>query len=592
MQTQVIQKLDESVINQIAAGEVIERPASVLKELLDNAVDAQATEIQVSLQEAGIQNITVQDNGVGIAKEQLAMVFVRHATSKIRSFEDLINHLGLGFRGEAMAAISSVSNVNIFSRPKEQNQAYSIDYDGQILPCSFNYGTKISVSDLFCKVPARLKFLKSNNTEYRNCLKIFEEYAFAFPEISMQLTHNNKSIYNLSSTDFKTRLMQLFQSQTVQSCLEVQNLAEDCKVSGFIGLPEIAKDRQNYQFLAINGRPLNPAMVATAVKKAYGNRIFPSQRPAFFLNIELPAHHIDVNVHPRKLDARFLMPQQIFSRIYKTVEHSLSKSDLGINLSAKASQSHVPKATNYQSDSLLHQVPSSPSKPITTPSFSPVAKAPSPIFNIPRPSQAKHVASGPVLSKVPLLALAQLKKSYILAENTAGLVLVDQHAAHEKILYQKLRKGFETRELKMQPLLVPCRLELTQSECKLLDQYSETFVRMGIQIERFGGNTVLIQAVADYFAKIEPAKLLQGLLNDLQDPIKPDNLRSIEDIAINYAACRGAIKFGQVLNLTEMQSLLDQLNQIADHQFSCPHGRPTQLKLSMGELEKLFLRTK
>ncbi len=586
MQTQVIHKLDESVINQIAAGEVVERPASVLKELLDNAIDAQAHKINIQLEDGGMQLISVQDDGIGIAYEQLHKVFLRHATSKIQSFQDLINHMGLGFRGEAMAAISSVSQVTIQSKPKEQEQAYSLDSQGELQKIAFNHGTIVKVEQLFHKVPARKQFLKSSNTEYRNCLKVFEDYAFTYPEIYFKLSHNKKVIYDLASGQFNERLQQLFGFNTIKSCIPAHNLAQDFTIEAMLGLPEIAKDRQNYQYLSINRRPLNPALVATSIKKAYGNRIFPAQRPAFFMNIQMPAHHIDMNVHPRKLDARFLMPSQVFARIFQTVEHSLSNTDLSTNIQAKESILQTPSPS-----ALPSQPAAEPDRRLPQSFTQQFGQAHTPKFQDINWS-SRQSETPPLMPQKPLLALAQLKKSYILAENEQGLMIVDQHAAHEKIMYQKLRANFESKPAKLQPLLVPARLELTHKEAELLASHQEIFSKLGLHIESFGGNTVIIQAVADHFAKVDPAKLLQGLLNDLQDPIQPESLRSIQDIALNYTACRSAIKFGQALDISEMQALLDQLHAIASQQYSCPHGRPTQLKISMPELEKLFLRSK
>lgn len=592
MQTQVIQKLDDQVINKIAAGEVIERPCSILKELLDNSIDAGAKNIRVILDKGGVDLVQVLDDGVGISKDQLANVFIRHATSKIRTFEDLINHYGLGFRGEAMAAIASIANIEIVSRPNGQDSAWKISADGEIQICQGNIGTLVKVSNVFSKVPARLKFLKSEQSEYRACLKVFEEYAFANPEINFHLTHNQKLIHDLKTIDIKSRLQDLFGFKTLESCKFFESKAVDFTIFGFIGLPEIAKDKQNYQYLCINGRTLQASMINHIVKKAYGNKIFPSQKPAFFIYIELPAHHIDMNVHPRKLEAKFLMPQNAFKRIYQVIDHHLSKQDLALNFS------RTEFATKKFSDSESLNFPRVKFEEPTK-LFSKLDKSASKENNLGLNFQSRESRidfnSAPDSfnggNKSPLRVLAQLKKSYILAEGEEGLVLIDQHAAHEKIMYKSIKEHFQSSSKKMQNLLVPKRLELTNRELELIKENIDLVEKIGIEIEFFGGSSLVVRSIANHFSKVEIEVLLQGILNDLSE-FKGDAINEIEEIAINYAACRGAIKFGQALTTPEMQALLDQLEEIKDMQYSCPHGRPTQLKLSMHELDKLFLRLK
>jgi DNA mismatch repair protein MutL len=594
MQTQVIQKLDEQVINKIAAGEVIERPSSILKELLDNSIDANAKNIIVSLAKGGIELVQVSDDGDGINKDQLSNVFIRHATSKIRTFEDLINHYGLGFRGEAMAAIASIAEIEIVSKPQDQNASFKITSDGEIKLCQGNNGTIVKVSHVFSKVPARLKFLKSEQSEYRACLKTFEEYAFANPKINFKLTHNQKIIYDLKAIDLKSRLQDLFGFKTLDSCKYFESKAADFTIFGFLGLPEIAKDRQNYQYLSINGRTLQASMVNHIVKKAYGNKIFPSQKPAFFIHIEMPAHHIDMNVHPRKLEAKFLMPQNVFKRIYQVVDHNLSKQDLSLNfLKTDFAEKKFPESVKFTVNKPSFNNASNFSNSCNRESF--LTSNPAQNRSLDFGSKLKPLQADTknleLKNPSPLRVLAQLKKSYILAENEEGLVLIDQHAAHEKIMYKSIKDHFKATDKKMQDLLVPKRLELSSSELELLKANLDIVAKIGIEIEFFGGNSLVIRSIATHFNKVEVEVLLQGILNDLSE-FKGDSINEIEEIAINYAACRGAIKFGQALTTPEMQALLDQLEAIKDMQYSCPHGRPTQLKLSMHELDKLFLRLK
>lgn len=587
-----IHKLSNDLINKIAAGEVVERPSSIIKELIENSIDADANDITVILEEGGIQKIQIIDNGSGLSQDQFALLFERHATSKISSLEDLENNLNLGFRGEALASIASVAKVIFQSFPKEQSSGYQIDYTGEIKPVAMPQGTQILIQDLFYNVPVRKKYLKNTSTEYKHCLNVLQEYAICHPEVSFKLEHNGKQIFDYPAVSRQERLGQIYGHELSSNLLPVYYSGADLKIEGFVGKPEVAKSKNPEQHFLVNGRPIKTHTFNYAVKQAFGSLIFPQEKPQFFLWIELDPQDVDMNVHPRKIEARFHFEGIIFRKIIRSVKDALQKTDLTktLNLHKSSAESFITNPSHSQNQYKPQK------QSISFPNQS--------SFNIQgskgslmsyfnqnhtqnRPSQSLEQTS----PKPSLIPLVQIKNSYILCQNEDSIVIIDQHAAHERVLYEKFKAEALAQDPQSQSLLTPIQIKLTTQQVETLKQNEETFQKIGFSISDLGDNTVAIQAVPLKFSQNNLDQILQGLLNDIEENSN-DNLSEIEDIVINYAACRGAIKFGQPLTKDEMIALIQEMEKIQHKQYSCPHGRPSKVEITFHELEKQFKRVK
>jgi DNA mismatch repair protein MutL len=576
---QQIKKLPDFLVNQIAAGEVVERPASVVKELLENSLDAKATKIILELENGGKDLIKVIDNGVGLSQENFGLVFERHATSKIQTLDDLNSNSNLGFRGEALAAISSVSKTEFASN------GFAITNEGELKAKAMPDGTQVIVSNLFFNVPARQKFLKTDATEYKKCLEVVESYALCHPEVGFKLVHNQKTVFDYPKCDnHQDRLTAIFGTDFQQKLLEVNYLGTETKILGYIGKPELATERAANQYIFVNGRPLEAPYFNHAVKNAFGSLIFPNQKPVFFFWITINPTDVDMNVHPRKLEARFHYQGIIYSLILKSVKSTLEKTSLTktAELSKQSYENYIPKTNNYSQPSLTPTYNFSNFKP-TTPQTPPS-------FNAHQEQEYQPPSPTNSFSEPTLTPLCQINNSYILCQTNEGILLIDQHAAHERVMYQKLKLAAQNKLKNTQPLLTPLHLELPISQLEILKQTKDVLASIGFEISDFGSNSIVVNAVPAKFASNDIDQLLQGLLKDLEEGHDFAKLEEIEDIVINYAACRGAIKFGQKLSQLEMEALISEMDQIKDKQYSCPHGRPTMITITYDELEKQFKR--
>lgn len=583
-----IHKLPNDLINKIAAGEVVERPSSIIKELVENSIDAGAQNISVILEEGGIQKIQIIDDGNGLSSDQFSLLFERHATSKIGSLDDLENNLSLGFRGEALASTASVAKVTFQSFPDGQASGYQVDYTGEIKPVAMPKGTQILITDLFYNVPVRKKYLKNSSTEYKHCLKILQSYAICHPEIGIKLEHNGKQVFDYSSTDRLGRLGQIYGTEFSSQLLPVYYSGADLKIEGFVGKPEIAKSKKPEQHFLVNGRPIKTHTFSYSVKQAFGSLIFPNEKPQFFLWLELDPKDVDMNVHPRKIEARFHFEGIIFRKIIRSVKDALHKTDLTktLNLHKSSAESFIskPSQSSYQQQRQSISFPKQ--------SFSIQGSKGSLVeyFNknhqINRGNQSLENTTKPKLNP-----LVQIQNSYILCQSEDGIVIIDQHAAHERVLYEKFKAESLSQDPQSQSLLTPIQITLTSQQIETLQQSEQTFQRIGFSISNLGDNTVAINAVPLKFSKNDLDEVLQGLLNDIEEN-STENLSEVEDIVINYAACRGAIKFGQPLTKDEMIALIHEMEKIEHKQYSCPHGRPSQVEITFHDLEKQFKRIK
>lgn len=589
-----IKKLNPELINQIAAGEVVERPASVVKELIENSVDAEAKNIIIELEKGGKDLIRVIDDGDGLDRAEFDLVFERHATSKIESMSDLQSNEFLGFRGEALATIASVSEIEFASN------GYAVKGSGAISPKSMPNGTQVTVQSLFYNVPAREKFLKTDGTEYKQCLAIIEEYVLAQPEISFKLYHNGKEVFNypaVSNSEKQKRIEQLLGREFSEKLLEANFLGEGMQITGYIGKPELAKDKPYNQFFFINGRPIQAPYFNHAIKNAFGSVIFPSEKPPFIFWLTLKPQDVDMNVHPRKLEARFHFQSMIYSNLMRATKKALESNILRptLELSRPSLESFIgAKSIEQRAPSTQPSVPSpQPSAPSPQPSAP--SSQPSALSSFNKYYSSDRTTKLETTAEIPqtrLRPIHQIALSYIMCESPEGLVIIDQHAAHERVMYEQLKEVARSKQAQSQKLLIPTQIELSNSEMATLEAAQEVLSSIGFEITNFGGQTIAVQAIPAKFSKESTDELVRGLLSDLSEGIDFSNLEKLEDEVLHYAACRGAIKFGQSLSHLEQVALIQEMEKIEGREYSCPHGRPTMITISFDELEKEFKRRK
>ncbi len=595
--------LDENMVNMIAAGEVIERPASVVKELLENSIDAGAMKIIISVEDGGRKLISVTDNGEGVAGEDLAGAFEPHATSKIKIHSDLGHISTMGFRGEALASIASVAQVRAVSRTKDALSAHNIEIDcgkkTESAPCSGDYGTTIEVRNLFYKLPARRKFLRTANTEMTHIIEHFTRIALAHCNLDMTLIHNGREIYRLLDGQSRTeRIAKLFSAQIAESLLVVESSEKGLEISGLLGRPDAARANNKFQYFFLNSRFIRDKFISHAIKEAYRGVIEPSKYPVVFLFMQMPCEAYDVNVHPTKIEVRFDNSNLVHSQILAVIRQKL----LGQNLDAPAQmpqprESMAPKEETIQHSEIRRQR---------------IAEAMAEFFREHRPVQtqqqlgfahpsarpgqveaAEHIAPVETGQRAEVSRnFLQLHDSYIVSQVDDGFIVVDQHALHERIIYEDLcrRIAANTAEkLTSQKLLIPETTEITDAQAEALRTNSGFFEKLGIELEPFGPKTIAIQAFPSLLAKVAPAEFVQELLDLLNEKaVKLDKERLLHEV-LEMTACKAAIKAGRKLSDDEIEGLLAG-REVIDRASQCPHGRPTTIKFSLSELERQFKR--
>ncbi len=584
----VIKLLSENLINQIAAGEVVERPSSVVKELVENSIDAGADNIVVEVKDAGASLIKVTDNGKGMSSEDLNLCLQRHATSKISGEADLWKIKTMGFRGEALASISSVSQLTVRSKRDEDVGGKEINADGgeamNMKDLGMATGTQVEFRSLFFNTPARQKYLKKESTELGHISSTMNSIALANTGIAFKLIHNDKVIFDLPKvTDFISRIADVFGRATADAMIPIFYGGSDMQIDGYIGKPVISRSTSKHQYFFVNGRAIYHGLLANTIKRAYHSMLMENRKPVFLINIQIDPSKIDVNVHPRKLEIRFENQQQLIKVIYGAVKVALEKT----NLMPKG----FTESRRYMSDSFPKSAPAAPSfgraeSYLQKPSVVQGAMEFSRNIMPERDSQALQSVEE---DRPSMQTLAQVANCYIVAQNEDGLVLVDQHAAHERVRYEQLMDQLENDNKSVQPLLVPLSIEFTHDEMQLVEDNKGTFEGLGFEIEPFGGNTYVLNAVPGFMAKEDLNGVIKGVLDDIVNKSTPSKLQGkVEDI-INYMACRSAIKFGQKLDLSEMQALIQQMDNLK-RPYTCPHGRPTMVSLTLDELGKMFGR--
>ena len=574
-----IRVLPDLLISQIAAGEVVERPASVLKELLENALDAGAREIQVTLDQGGLKRVQVDDDGGGLGKEELPLALARHATSKIQSLDDLQGVATMGFRGEALASIASVARISLSSRVTDATHAWLIRAEGSAAgnaaePAARAPGTTVLVEDLYFNTPARKKFMRSEQTEFGHCEAMFRRLALAHPDTAFTLRHNGRVSTLVRAQTLGERAAALLGREFLDASFPLEAQAGTLRLSGLAGTPQAARARADAQYLFVNGRFVRDRMLSHAVREAYRDLLHGERQPAYLLFLEIDPRGVDVNVHPAKIEVRF----RDSGSIHQFVMHALKRA-----LSPTAAEAPVAYAT----------LSGSGAGPAIRKGFQ------QPGFQLAQPAQtyqsfmaaAANPAALPSSHAAPPLgyALAQLHGVYILAQNDAGLVLIDMHAAHERIVYEKLKDNLDAGRVERQQLLVPAAFRADALEVAAAEENQETLERLGLELSAAGPNELAVRAAPMLLAGGDVAGLARSVLSEIREYGAAQALAARRDELLAGMACHAAVRANRILTLTEMNALLREM-EATERAGSCNHGRPTWYQLTMADLDRLFMR--
>lgn len=600
MSRQPILELPNQLISQIAAGEVIERPSAVVKELLENAVDANASQIEIRLEDGGTSRIVVSDDGVGIPAAELSLALTRHATSKIRSLEDLESVRTMGFRGEALASIASVSRTIFTSRTLHDEHAWEIDSAHQkVQPAAGDIGSRVDVADLFFNTPARRKFLKSPATELGHCIEAIKRVALANPQTSFAIWHNGKALYRWIAADLNRRATDILGPEFEAAKLAVQSGNALIQLTGFIGAPTASRARADQQYIFINQRFVKDKLINHAIRSAYQDVLHGDRQPILLLCLTINPELVDVNVHPAKIEVRFRDSRAVHQFVFHTIQDRLAHGAGQGEASLSTLENLVPPSTQYnQLEKLIAPQPQS-----YTPFYSKNQRLPLPmsgsvkdsmqqLFSTPNttlnPAQSSY-SEAPQENDQPLgQAIAQLAGIYILAQNQQGLVLVDMHAAHERVLYEKYKSDLNTAVVTQQ-LLVPVVLNASRIEISTLNEYRSSLIQLGFDISELGPEQLVIRSLPALMSKSDPAQLIRQLLIDLEQLGSSTTINAAQHEKLASKACHAAVRAHRLLTIPEMNALLRQMEQ-TDRADQCNHGRPTWIQLSVADLDKLFLR--
>lgn len=586
-----IKRLPDVLINQIAAGEVVERPFSVVKELVENALDAGSSKVEIDLEEGGIRLIRVRDNGIGISAQDLPLAIQRHATSKIASLNDLEQVLTLGFRGEALPSIASVSRFTIRSKTRQQSHGAMLSIEGgmvgNICPNAHPEGCTIEVRDLFYNVPARRKFLKTERTELTHIEDWLRSLALAKPDVEIRIRHNGKDskLYRpiRDSEQQISRVTQVLGSEFTSQCIEVHEVNQEMQLSGWVGLPTASRSSADQQFFFVNGRAIRDKTVAHAVKQAYADVLYHGRYPAFVLFLSIDPRRVDVNVHPAKHEVRFRDGRTVHDFIYRSLHRLMAETRAGVANAMAAQLSNNP--TPYTN---LSTQPAFSQSILSMPIHENMAHYQS-VYSEPSSLQVMPEPLAPVGIPPLGFALAQLHGIFILAENHAGLILVDMHAAHERITYEQLKAAQTHDGIKTQTLLVPVSVALSESEASDSEQLCNNLLELGFEVIRTGPQTVSVKAVPSLLVDLDAKQLFLDVLSEFREFGASKKLQEAQNNLLSTMACHSSVRANRKLSLTEMNALLRAMEH-TERSGQCNHGRPTWVQLSKSELDKLFLR--
>ncbi len=598
-----IARLPDLLISQIAAGEVVERPASVLKELLENSLDAGSKAIQVHLEEGGVKLIRITDDGCGIAKDQLTLALTRHATSKIISLDDLERVGTLGFRGEALASVASVARLAISSRERGASHAWKLKAEtgAEPEPAALMAGTIVEMRDLYYNTPARRKFLKAEGTEYAHCADAVKRLALTRPDVAFSLTHNGRNLFQFAPADSARRIADILGDDFLGAARRLETAAGPLTLSGFAIDPTRATDAKDGQYVFVNGRFVRDKVISHALREAYRDVLHGSRQPAVCLFVNIDPALVDVNVHPAKTEVRFrdsrAMHQFVFHAVQRTlasavqaepreIESITPQGDFLRGAVDTQKPSNFTYAPTYQHQSSLgvaepaaaaYLAFAKATQNLGTPAYSPNTTQFSPTENADR--------DGPPLG----YALAQLHGIYVLAQNARGLVLVDMHAAHERILYEKLKTAFDNRQIATQALLIPAVFSADPLDIAAVEEHSEALAELGFQIAPLGPHQLGVRSLPALLQSGDPAALAKSLIAELREHGITQLATARRNELLATMACHGAVRARRLLTLPEMNALLRQMEE-TERAGQCNHGRPTWTELPLAELDKLFLR--
>ncbi len=583
-----IRELPSHLINQIAAGEVVERPASVAKELVENALDAGAQAISVDIAGGGEKLIRIRDDGAGIPRDEMTLALCRHATSKIQDLDDLEAVVSLGFRGEALPSIGSVSRLVLRSKTADQDRGYSVEVNNGVVaepvPVAHPQGTTVEVHDLFHNTPARRKFLRTERTEYAHIDKWLRRLALARPDVAFRVTHNQRSVLDLmpaiDEAGERRRLAQLCGAAFAEQALRVSREIDGLALTGWIGLPTFNRSQPDMQFWFVNGRSIGDKTLAHAVRHAYRDVLFHGRYPAYVLYLSMDPAGVDANAHPAKHEVRFRDGRRIHGVVAQTVEQALAETRPG-----GVDVARIEPRLRDVTAAAAGRLPFSEARPVSP---SQVRESLAGYQALVRPTEA---AVEPEPGQAPPLgyALAQLAGIYILAENADGLIVVDMHAAHERILYEKLKRDFDRRHIVRQPLLVPESLSVSEREADLAEQNSEALTLLGLVLDRGGPGTVVLREMPALLKQAEAEQLVRDVLADLSDGKDAGRIDASMDEILATMACHHSVRANRNLTLDEMNALLREMEQ-TDRADQCNHGRPTWTTLRIADLDRLFQR--
>ncbi|MEI6317177.1 MAG: DNA mismatch repair endonuclease MutL [Pseudomonadota bacterium] len=633
-----IHALPDLLISQIAAGEVIERPASALKELLENAIDAGATELVVELDAGGTRRIAVTDDGHGIDKDDLALALTRHATSKIAALEDLESVASLGFRGEALASIASVADLTLASRTPDARHGWRIGHMGatgagseagaRIGPAAISPGTRIEALDLFFNTPARKRFLKSEQTEFAHCEEAVHRIALAHPSVGFRLSHNGKPVLRLPPQDRAARIVALLGSDFADAALPLEETTAHLSICGAIAQPAYSRASRDAQYLFVNGRFVRDKLLAHAVRAAYRDVLHHQRHPAFALYLTIDPRAVDVNVHPTKIEVRFRESQAVHQFVLHALEKALATTRAGSTGGSLAGEDDgpAPQATGgtagparpfwkapggwgrdagmrsagpaqaplglrSSEPAALYDALFGRSRPDGMPAAgTPLPSAPGTVLGY-AAAPPSSTGPAPADTAVPPLgfALGQLSGVYVLAQNAHGLVVVDMHAAHERIVFERLKQGVDTGTVPRQPLLLPVSFAASSLDIAAIAEHRDTLEQLGFDLAALSQGTIAVRAVPATLERADPVELARAVLAELHESGEVDTIAARREQLLSTMACHGAVRANRALTLPEMNALLREM-EATERSGQCNHGRPTWCQVTLAELDRMFLR--
>lgn len=608
-----IHKLSTRLANQIAAGEVVERPSAVVKELVENSLDAGAQTIELEVEQGGTRLIRLRDDGCGMLKEDFSLALSRHATSKIRSFEDLEGVSSLGFRGEALPSISSVSRLEIRSRAQGEEEAWRVMGDGgdtvsEPEPIAHPQGTTIEVRDLFFNTPARRKFLRTEKTEFSHLEKVIKRVALSRFDVSFSLRHNQRVVQKLrpalEETERLQRVAHVCGQAFVENALKIEFQAAGMRLWGWVAKPAFSRSQADMQYFFVSGRMVRDKLVSHGIRQAYQDVLYHGRHPAYVLYLELDPTVVDVNVHPTKHEVRFREGRMVHDFLFRSLHAALAKAGPGStpeNVETDISPMSVGERASANAQTFSNQpylASNLQSRPLfSKQAFTKQGDMPLAVREQLQGYQALSQAGQSALAEeehdteVPVLgyAIAQLHGIYILAENAQGLVMVDMHAAHERITYERMKTALDGEGVKSQPLLVPISINVNESEAKLPGTFAGVFEELGFVVETIGPETIVVRQVPSLLRDADIEGLVRDVLSDLATYGTTRRVREAINELLGTMACHGSVRANRKLTIPEMNALLRDM-ETTERSGQCNHGRPTWVQLNMDQLDKLFMR--